>query len=113
MPRGKYDRTPFKRGAGKQQAGLRVVQQRQIAPPVSPKDESRRERLQRLGPARVANAVKALRHLRQLANPVSYDLRPKDVDEVLKVIGTEVQQLDFELRNPGKVAAPVLFGDDE
>lgn len=71
-----------------------------------PREESRRERTLRIGPARVAATVKAIRHLRQLANPNVYDLRgdePRNIPETLK---TEIEALAFELQNPGQTAGP-------
>lgn len=76
------------------------------------REESARERLQRIGPARVANAVKAVRHLAQLGNPNVYDLRPIDRQKIVTTLKAELDQLDYALAHPGKAAPLVTFEDD-
>lgn len=77
-----------------------------------PAVETARQRLQRIGPSRVANAVKAVRHLAQLGNPNVYDLRPIDREKIVGTLKTELEQLDYALAHPGKSAPLVTFEDE-
>lgn len=88
---------------------LQVVAQ-PPGPPV--REETPRQRLQRVGPPRVANAVKAIRHLAQLSNNAVYDLRAIDRQKVVGTLKTELDQLDWALAHPGK-AAPIVTFEDE
>lgn len=71
-----------------------------------PAQESRRERTLRIGPSRVAAAQKAIRHLRQLANPNVYDLRGDEPRKIPDSLKEEIDALAFELQNPGRSAGP-------
>lgn len=82
--------------------------------PQPPAEVSRRERTLRIGPARVAATVKAIRHLRQLANPNVYDLRGDEPQKIPETLKAEIDALAFELQNPGVAAGPTgVFDMDQ
>ncbi len=77
----------------------RVVNRRQRHE--QPTGETARHKFTRLGPARVANAVHAIRLLQNFARD-EYEVRPQDVEKIKHVLETEV-----------KVTEAVLLGDDK
>lgn len=84
------------------------------APEVFTRTKSRRERTLELGPRRVEEAKKAIRALRQLANPQNHELRGSEPDKIVSTLQEEIDALAFELANPGKLApAPGIFEKDD
>lgn len=75
--------------------------------------DSPRDRARRIVPDRVGKAIKAVRHLQQLANPAVYDIKPVEAERIVTTLQDAVDTLDYSLKNPGKVVTPVIFEDDE
>ena len=94
---------------GKGGGGLRVIGQ--PGGDGGKRSETPRQRLKRLGPPRVAQAVKAIRHVALLGNPQVYDVRDKDRSKIREVLLHEIEALDYALANPGKPAPDVEFDD--
>ena len=69
-----------------------------------PHIKSPRERTLELGPRRLEEAKKAIRALRQLANPQNHELRGREPDKLVASLREEVDALEYELANPGKIA---------
>lgn len=109
MPRGKYDRTPFKRETRDQ---LRVVDQRALAPANAVRQESRRERTKRLVPQRSRVVIDAIRHCEQFANTTTYDFHETEKDNLVSLFHQTVDELAFALKNPGKKALPIDIFED-
>lgn len=83
-----------------------IVDQSIFRQPVSTPQETRRQRTLRIGPQRAAEVVKKIRLCRQLGNPNVYDLRSDEPDKLADMFIQEIEAMRFELKNPGKTAAP-------
>lgn len=92
MPQSQGQRAPFN--------PPRVVHRRTSAN-TNTTGETARQKFTRLGPARVANAVHAIRLLQNFARD-EYEVRPQDVEKIKHVLETEV-----------KVTEAALLGDDK
>jgi len=116
MPRGvplKGYRAPRVPG-GRRNQGLQLVTQEELKGgkrQQPPSDETRREKLLRIGRARVAEWIDQTRKLRSLGDPRTYDIRPMEIDELEKVMNTEISQLLYALRNPNKSPYPDIFSE--
>lgn len=109
MPRGKYDRTPFRRETRDQ---LRVVDQRALAPATVRQEKSRRERTKEIVPQRSRVVIDAIRHCEQFANTTTYDFREAEKDALVNLFHQTVDELAYALKNPGKKALPIDIFED-
>ena len=90
---------------------LRVGQQPTITR--APPQESPRSRFKRIAPDRLGKVVKAIDHLKQLANTAVYDVRPGEKDQLVEAIKTKAEELAYVLDNPGKAPPLLRFEDEE
>lgn len=78
----------------------------------APQQESPRGRFKRIAPDRLAKVVKAIDHLKQLANTTVYDVRPGEKQQLIEVIKEKADELAYVLDHSGK-APPILQFEDE
>jgi hypothetical protein len=90
---------------------LRVVAQPHRSGP-APAPESPRSRFKRIAPDRLGKVVKAIDHLKQLANTAVYDARPTEKQQLVELIKEKADELAYVLEHPGK-APPILQFEDE
>ena len=90
---------------------LRVGQQPTIARSVH--IESPRSRFKRIAPDRLGKVVKAIDHLKQLANTAVYDVKPGEKQQLVNAIKSKAEELAFVLDNPGKAPPLLEFEDDD
>lgn len=92
-------------------SSLRVIAQPQRTAPVAA-PESPRSRFKRIAPDRLGKVVKAIEHLKQLANTAVYDVRPSEKQQLVELIKEKADELAYVLEHPGK-APPILQFEDE
>ena len=89
---------------------LRVGQQPTIR---APHIETPRSRFKRIAPDRLSKVVKAIDHLKQLANTAVYDVRPGEKQQLVEAIKSKAEELAFVLEHPGKAPPLLQFEDDD